>query len=61
MKELDEFKLQLEKISRSIPLTIEKPKESKDVLKIYDGFIPRDEWDKGKQAYIKKLEESNAD
>ena len=60
-KELDEFKLQLEKISKSIPLTIEKPKESNDVLKIYDGFIPRDEWDKGKQAYIRKLEESNAD
>ena len=60
-KELDEFKLQLEKISRSIPLTIEKPKESNEELKIYDGFIPRDEWDKGKQAYIRKLEESNAD
>ena len=60
-KELDEFKIQLEKISKSIPLTIEKPKESNEELKIYDGFIPREEYNKGKQAYIRKLEESNAD
>ena len=54
-KELDEFKIQLEKISKSIPLTIEKPKESNEELKIYDGFIPRDEYNKGKQALNKKV------
>ena len=59
-KELDEFKLQLEKISRSIPLTIENSEKYKNLFEI-DGFIPRNELNKGVQAYIKKLEESNAD
>ena len=58
-KELDEFKLQLEKISRSIPLTIENSEKYKNLFEI-DGFIPRNELNKGVQAYNRKLEESNA-
>ena len=58
--ELDEFKIQLEKINKSVPLTIENSEKYKNLFEI-DGFIPRNELNKGVQAYIKKLEESNAD
>jgi len=59
-KELDEFKIQLEKINKSVPLTVENSEKYENVVEL-NGFIPRNELNKGEQAYIRKLEESNAD